>query len=80
VSGKTVNPQAQIALEVLSPAGNMIGSQKSTKQGLAPAGDLRLHAVGNGWHTVRLTSANLPAEGIPFELTVTYIATQEIAV
>ena len=80
VSGNTVNPQAQIALEVLSPAGNMIGSQKWTKQGLAPAGDLQLHAVGNGWHTVRLTSANLPAEGIPFELTVTYIATEEIAV
>jgi alpha-amylase len=79
VSGKTVNPQAEIALEVLSPALRLIGSQKWTKQGLSPAGNLQLHAAANGWHTVRLTSANLPAEGIPFELTVTYVATQEIA-
>ena len=58
----------------------MIGSPKWTKQGPASAGDLRLHAAGNGWHTARLTSAKLPTEGIPFELTVTYIATQEIPV
>jgi hypothetical protein len=56
----------------------MIGSRRWTKQGPAPAGDLRLPAVGNGWHTARLTFAKSPTEGIPFELTVTHIVTQEI--
>jgi alpha-amylase len=79
VSEKTWSPQAQIVLDVLSPAGKTIGSQKWTKQGHSPAGDLRVQAVGNGWHSLRLTSANLPAEGIPFALTATYTATRELS-
>jgi len=77
-NGKAWSPQARITLEVLSPASKIIGSQNWTRQGHSPAGDLRLKAVGNGWHTLRLTSSNLPAEGNPFELTVTYNATQEV--
>ena len=54
---------AQIVLEVLSPAGTTIGTQTWTKQGHSPEGDLQLPAVGNGWHTLRLKSANLAARG-----------------
>jgi alpha-amylase len=79
VSEETWGTHAQIVLEVLSPAGKTLGSQKWTRQGHTPAGDLRVHAVGNGWHTLRLNSAHLPTAGITFELTVTYTATQEIS-
>ena len=78
VSETTSSPQAQIVLDVLSPAGKTVGTQKWTKQGLSPAGDLRVQAVGNGWHTLRLTSANLPAGGVRFTLTATYTAAGEI--
>jgi alpha-amylase len=74
----TWGPQAQIVLEVLSPANTSLGSQKWTKQGPSPAGDLQVQAVGNGWHRLRLESANLPAAGLAFELTATYVASQEI--
>jgi hypothetical protein len=66
-------------LEVLSPAGKIVATQNWTKQGHSSGGNLKLKAAGNGWHTLRLTSANLSAEGNPFELTVTYTATQEIS-
>ena len=66
--------------EELSPkAGTMVHWQKWTSQGPTPAGDLRLKADENGWHTLRLASSCLPAEGIAFELTATYLATQEIS-
>jgi alpha-amylase len=69
---------AQIVLEVLGPSGATIGSQKWTKQGQSPAGDLRVQTLGTGWHALRLDCANLAAAGIPFELTATYVASQEI--
>ncbi len=78
-SEKTWGPHAQITLEVLSPAGKTLGSQNWTRPSHTPAGNLRVQAAGNGWHALRLTSANLPAEGTAFELTVTYTATQEIS-
>jgi alpha-amylase len=78
VSETTWSPQAQIALEIIGPSGNAIGSQKFSRQGASPAGDLHLRAAANGWHTARLTSANLPAEGISFELTATYTAAEEV--
>jgi hypothetical protein len=37
-----------------------------------------VQAAANGWHTLRLTSVNLPSQGYPFDLTVTYTATQGI--
>jgi hypothetical protein len=56
----------------------VIGTRKWTKPGSLPQEELQLKAAGDGWHTLRLVSANLPANGIPFELTATYTATQEI--
>ena len=71
--------QAQIKLEVLSAAGKTIGSQNWSAQDKNLPPVLNLRAAPGGWHTLRLTSTGLPAEGIPFELTVTYTATQELA-
>jgi alpha-amylase len=79
VNPTTWDAGATITLEVLGPKGGAtLGSQKWTHPGPVPAGDLRLEAGGDGWHTLRLTSAGLPAKGVPFELTVTYLATQEV--
>jgi alpha-amylase len=74
----TWTTQARLVLELLSPAGHAIGTQQWSKAGASPAGNLHVRAAGNGWHVLRLTGANLPKEGSPFELTVTYTATQEI--
>jgi|SRR5579862_3420764 len=76
---ETLDPKAQITLEVLSPAGKVIGTQKWTQAAGAQPAELNAHTTASGWHTLRLTSANLPAAGIPFELEVTYTATQELA-
>jgi alpha-amylase len=76
---ETLNPQAQITFEVMNPAGNPIGTQKWTHPGGTKPVELKAHTSASGWHTLRLTSRNLPAAGIPFELEVTYTATQELA-
>jgi alpha-amylase len=69
---------AQIIVEIVGPMGATLGSQTWTKQGNLPPGNLKVPAASSGWHTLRLVGANLPAVGIPFELTATYDATQEI--
>ena len=69
--------QAEITLEVVSPVGGVIGSHRLTAHDHRPH-KIQLHAAGSGWHSLRLTSANLPAHGHPFELTVTYTGTPGI--
>ncbi len=79
VFGAVLGSGAESVVEVLSPKGNSLGAQKWTVQGPSPAGDLQLMAQGDGWHTLRLTSIGLPGEGLPYELSVTYTATPNLA-
>ncbi len=65
-------------LDVLGPAGATVASQKWTGPGPAPAGDLHAHPTADGWHTLRLTGTHLPAAGVPYELTATYTAAEEV--
>jgi alpha-amylase len=76
---EALDPKAEITLEVLDPAGKVIGTQKWTYPAGSQPAELKAHASKSGWHTLRLTSTDLPAEGVPFELEVTYTATQELA-
>jgi alpha-amylase len=76
--GTSWSAQAQITLAVLGPADALIGSRTWTKPVATPAPHFVVQAAANGWHTLRLTSVNLPSQGYPFDLTVTYTATQGI--
>jgi alpha-amylase len=69
---------AEVKLEVLGPAGTLIASEQWTAIDDAPY-RLEMKTTENGWYTLRLTSSKLPSEGSPFELTVTYTASQGIA-
>jgi alpha-amylase len=69
--------QTQVLLDVLNPAGQVIGTRAWTQSGPGSTGSLQIQAAGNGWHTLRLTSHDLPANGAPYELTVTYTATPQ---
>ncbi len=73
--GKSWKSGAQIALELLDSAGNVIASQEWTENGATPLGEVRVKTTGRGWHAARLVSVGLPIEGNPFELTMTYTAT-----
>jgi alpha-amylase len=71
------HPGEAIAVQAVTAAGATIGSQKWSKNS-TPPGALQLQAAEGGWHSLRLNSVNLRAEGIPFELTATYTASQEV--
>ena len=70
--------RASLAVEVLDPAGTLLASARVTSSGAAA---LQATIRRNGWHTFKTTGSGLPsANGAPFELSVTYTATQELAV
>ena len=70
--------RASLAVEVLVPAGTLLASARVTSSGAAA---LQATIRRNGWHTFKTTGSGLPsANGAPFELSVTYTATQELAV
>jgi alpha-amylase len=73
-----VKAGTQIELDLLDPAGKSVGAKKWNAG--SPSVTLNTHTAAGGWHTLQLASNGLPAAGIPFELTVTYTATQEIAI
>ncbi len=64
-------------VEAANASGAPIGSQTWSKDS-TPAGALHAQTSADGWHLLRLNSVNLPAEGIPFELTATYTASEEV--
>jgi alpha-amylase len=69
--------RASLTVEVLDPMGTALTSGRVTSNRA-----LALQALvrRDGWHTFKTTGAGLPREnGTPFELSVTYTATQEFA-
>ena len=76
--GTNWSAQAKITLAVLGPADALIGSRTWNEPVATPAPHFVVRAAASGWHTLRLTSANLPSQGYPFDLAVTYTATQGI--
>jgi len=68
---------ASLIVEVLDPVGTALTSGKVTSnRALA----LQARVRRDGWHAFKTTGAGLPREsGVPFELSVTYTATQEFA-
>jgi alpha-amylase len=68
--------QASILVELLDPAATRLASAEVGPNGAA---ELRATAVRAGWHSFAVAARNLPSEGgVPFALTVTYTATQEL--
>jgi len=68
--------RASLAVELLDPAGTSLTSARVTASGTAA---LQTAARRDGWHTFKIAGTGLPpASGAPFELSVTYTATQEL--
>jgi alpha-amylase len=68
--------RASLAVEVLDPAGTSLASAR-VRSSVAAA--LQATVRREGWHTFKTTGAGLPTGGgAPFELSVTYTATQEL--
>jgi hypothetical protein len=69
---------AGVSVECVDPRGRVLASlQSSMKSPVA-----KIHAVANqaGWFAWRVTGSALPASGAPYELTVTYTATQGLTI
>jgi alpha-amylase len=73
----TLPAHASVTLDIIGTSGQVTGSKTWP---VLPGGDEILHSLsaGRGWLALRLVGTNLPTAGIPFELTVTYIASQTI--
>ncbi|MBV8088410.1 MAG: hypothetical protein JO139_02360, partial [Alphaproteobacteria bacterium] len=67
---------ASIAVEVVDPAG---ASLASARTGANATAELQATARQSGWHSFKTAGTGLPASGTPFELKVTYTATQEFS-
>jgi len=70
--------RASVAVEILDPAGTSLTTARVTTSTAVP---LRATVRRDGWHSFKTSGAGLPsASGVPFELSVTYTAPQELAV
>ena len=70
-------PNPSITVELLDPAGAALAS---VGPGPAGAAELRATVRQDGWQTFKTIGAGLPrGSGVPFELAVTYISTQELS-
>jgi len=68
---------ASIVVDLSGPAGASLVSARVGSNGTAR---LQTTARQSGWHSFKTTGAGLPqSDGIPFELSVTYTATQEFS-
>jgi alpha-amylase len=68
---------ASITLELLGPDGAAL---TSARIGSADTVECRGTVQQDGWQTFKTAATGLPADsGMPFELTVTYAATQELS-
>ena len=67
---------ASITVELIDPAGAPLASDKVGSNGTA---GLQATARQSGWHSFKTTGTGLPPEGAPFELSVTYTATQKFS-
>jgi hypothetical protein len=70
------NAGAEIVLEILDGQGGVLASQVYRAE---PANRrIKTQARQSGWFSLRLTGRGLPDAGVAYELTVTYIGTQEL--
>jgi hypothetical protein len=67
---------ASIVVELVDPAG---GAPASARVGSMGTIELASTARQSGWHSFKTTASGLPPGGLPFELSVTYTATQELS-
>ena len=67
---------ASIVVELVDPAGAALASARVGSIGTA---GLASTARQSGWHSFKTTASGLPPAGSPFELSVTYTATQEFS-
>ena len=67
---------ASIVVELVDPAGGALASARLGSMGTV---GLASTARQSGWHSFKTTASGLPPGGSPFELSVTYTATQEFS-
>ena len=68
--------RASIVGEVIDAAGASLASARTRSNATA---ELQATARQSGWHSFKTAGTGLPASGTPFELKVTYTATQEFS-
>jgi len=72
------DPGSELLLEILAPDGSRLASQFWSGNAPAPE-SLDATSKVPAWHLLRLTATRLPPPGqMPFELTVTYTASQTL--
>jgi alpha-amylase len=64
-------------IDVIGP-GNALAASATLAGPVPSAAPVEFRPSASGWHAIRLTGANLPSGGSPFQLTVRYLATQEL--
>ncbi|MBA3937878.1 MAG: hypothetical protein H0X38_10480 [Planctomycetes bacterium] len=70
--------QARVTVALVGPGAVALGEHAWTKATHGANEALHATAASAGWHELRMTGAGLPAAGIPFELSVTYTAAEEL--
>jgi alpha-amylase len=68
----------KVVVLLQGPDGHSLATQTWTHQ--TPLAPLNTQAAAEGWHTLGLEGSGIASPGIPFELSATYTAPQEITV
>lgn len=66
----------RVTVGIHGPGGAMAGSGTATAP--APSGRASGRVAATGWHSIVLESSGLPADGVPFTVTIEYTAPQTI--
>jgi alpha-amylase len=67
--------QAKITVEIIDSQGKVLVKRT---YGATRGAPMKAVASGSGWCTLYVSGENLPADGAVYELTVTYVGTQEL--
>lgn len=76
-TGWTRAPQSSVRLSIAGPDRSELLSREYPLN--SPGAPVTARVVADGWHALTLSGTALPTRGSPYELDVTYTATQELA-
>jgi len=77
LTGVTLQAGVQITLILADPTGEVVGTLLWTPQN-PPANGLLLNAALEGWYSLSIVGAALPAVGVPYQVSITYTGTQTV--
>jgi len=77
LTGVALQAGAEITLSLADPTGTVVGTLLWTPQN-PPANGMLLIAALEGWYSLSIAGAALPAAGVPYQVSVTYTGTQTV--